>query len=277
MLLIMKSILCVILLCGWCFYPKPIEAKPIEAGAIEVGAIEAVTIAHADGNYFPVEYVRQGEFTGIHPQILRAVAKDLNITIRFVSMPWKRAIHWLKAGKIDALTHIAYTEQRSAFAEFHPGNIISSSGTWAIVLASRRGEFDFDGTLQSLRKSVFAVGSGYRYGEPFDSAGFIQRFNVEKPTPAILTELLLRRRVDIILHSRRGLRQVFSDKHIGENYHIFEQQVATNNNYIAFSKAANHQALAMRFADAISQYKTTAPWRQLMDYYHKQLEALGPL
>jgi polar amino acid transport system substrate-binding protein len=228
---------------------------------------ETLTVVRGEGDYFPVEYVENGKLTGLHIDLIRAVADELNITVEFESLPWNRGVFDFKQGKYDAMSHLSRTEERENFAHFIKGNIISSAKTYPIILSSRRDEIAFDGTLTSLTAYIIAVGAGYRYGVPFDSASFLSKYEIPTPTQEVLTKLLRLERVDVIIGSRRNLLQVHSEYEVNETYHVFEQPVASDDSYLAFSKVRNKLGIARKFAAALSQYKSTQAYMDLLQYY----------
>ena len=151
--------------------------------ALSAYADTTVSIVRGDGDYFPKEYVEDAELKGLHIELIQAVAKDLDVHVIFKSLPWKRAIQELKKGNFDAITYMSRSDERDLFAWFLKGNIISSSQVFPVILAERKAEIEFDGSLESLRPYLIAVGDGYKYGEPFDSATPIIKIRVAATGP----------------------------------------------------------------------------------------------
>lgn len=230
-------------------------------------AQETITIARGEGNYFPFEYVENGKLTGLHVDLIQAVADKLGWTVKFESLPWARGLFDFKQGKYDAMSYISRTEEREAYAHFLKDNIISSTQTYPIVLAHRRNEIAFDGTLTSLNPYIIAVGADYRYGLPFDEASFLTKYEIPTPSQEILTKLLRLERVDVIIGSTRNLLQVYSKDEVNEIFHIFEQPVASNNNYLAFSKNGNRLDIARKFATALNHYRSSQAYNELLQNY----------
>jgi polar amino acid transport system substrate-binding protein len=143
-----------IILCCVCLLSLTLHAK------------EIITIVRGDGNYFPFEYRENGKLTGIHIDLIQAVANELGLTVKFESLPWSRALFDFKLGKYDAMSHVSHSEERETFAYFLDGNIISSFKTFPIVLSRRKNEIVFDGNLTSLTGYTIAVGKNYKYGKP---------------------------------------------------------------------------------------------------------------
>tara|TARA_R110000744_G_scaffold38965_2_gene88820 strand:+ start:2292 stop:3053 length:762 start_codon:yes stop_codon:yes gene_type:complete len=238
--------------------------------SLTLHAKEILTIVRGDGNYFPFEYMDNGKLAGIHIDLIHTVADQLGVTVKFESLPWSRALFYFKLGKYDAMSHVSTTGERETFAYFLAGNIISSFKTYPIVLSRRKSEIAFDGNLTSLTGYTIAVGKDYKYGEPFDTANFLSKYEISTPSQAVLSKLLDLERVDVILGSRGNLFQVYSEHEINELYHVFEQPVGTDNSYLAFSKVRNKLVMAKKFAVAISNYKSSQAYQELLQNYKKQ-------
>ena len=230
-------------------------------------AQEEITIVRGSGNYFPSEYVVNGKLTGIHIDLIQAVADELGLTVKIESLPWSRALLYFKLGKYDAMSYVSYTAERATYAYFLAGNIISSVKTYPIILSRRKNEIVFDGNLTSLTGYKIAVGKDYKYGEPLDSAEFLSKYEIPSPSQEVLTKLLNLERVDVIIGSKRNLLQVHSEQEISDLYHIFEQPAAADNSYLAFSKVRNKLATANKFAVAINNYRASQAYQDLLQSY----------
>tara|TARA_R110000744_G_scaffold208734_2_gene327520 strand:- start:142 stop:939 length:798 start_codon:yes stop_codon:yes gene_type:complete len=252
MWLLMKNL---ILVCCFFLFSVALHAK------------ETITIVRGNGNYFPLEYLENDKLTGIHIDLIQAVADELGLTVKFESLPWSRALLYFKLGKYDAMSHVSHTEERATFAHFLAGNITSSVKTYPIVLSRRKNEIAFDGNLTSLIGYKIAVGKDYRYGQPLDTASFLSKYEIPSPSQAVLTKLLNLERVDVIIGSRRNLLQVHSEHEINELYHVFKQPVASDNSYLVFSKVRNSLAIAEKFAVGINNYRSGQAYQLLLQNY----------
>lgn len=235
--------------------------------SLTLHAEETITIVRGNGNYFPLEYLENGKLTGIHIELIQAVADELGLTVKFESLPWTRGLLYFKLGKFDAMSHVSLTEDREKFAHFLPGNIISSVKTYPIILSRRKNEITFDGNLASLTRYRIAVGKDYKYGSPFDTANFLLKYEISSPSQTVLTNLLNLERVDVIIGTKRNLLQVYTESDINKFYHIFEQPVASDNSYLVFSKVKNNLAIAQKFAVAINNYKYSQAYNELLQKY----------
>lgn len=234
-------------------------------------AQETLKIVVADGNFYPYEYVENGQFKGTHFDTLRAAAKRLNIKITFNARPWKRAIAEVKEGSADAITYIAPTEERRKYLHFLTGNILSSSETWLITLSDKTNNIAFNSDLTKMQSYVFGVGAGFAYGEPFDSlVKELKTYEVDVSTLDRMAQMLISGRIDIMLGSKRNLLKVFSEEEIEQTFHIFPKPIATAHNYIAFSKASPKLHFAEKLAQEITAYKASDACLAMQKSYNNQ-------
>lgn len=91
--------------------------EPAYAGLInQAPASKDLILANEDKGNFPFTIgVEEGitkDKEGILAEILKKVEKRLNIKIKIVRMPWKRALSSIESGIIDGLTDISFKEER---------------------------------------------------------------------------------------------------------------------------------------------------------------------
>ncbi|OHX18260.1 hypothetical protein BI343_08530 [Chromobacterium amazonense] len=84
---------------------------------------QTLLVAMEEADNRPFEYLDdQGNLTGFHTEIVRAVAKALGWEVSFLRMPWGRAQLSLANGKVDAVTYMGKTAERMKYAVFLDGN-----------------------------------------------------------------------------------------------------------------------------------------------------------
>ncbi len=72
-----------------------------------------------DSNFPPYEYIdKNGSYTGFNVDIMRAIALQTGIEIRFYPMPWQDACEKLKVGDIDIIQGMKFTKERSLYYDF---------------------------------------------------------------------------------------------------------------------------------------------------------------
>ena len=228
---------------------------------------QVIVVAHGVGQFYPREYMVNGKLEGLHEKIVSNTAKKMGLTINYRALPWKRAIKALELGEIDALMYLGKTPQRQQFAYFHQGNMLSSANFRPMILLKNRSKIRFDGSLESLRNSRVAVGVDYYYGEPFDSAAFINKVPIESPSSALLANLLLLERIDVIIYDINSLKADLSADYVNKYFHAYQQIISSNHYYIAFSKRKRNAKFVKKFAQTALEYKSTEQYQQQLKYY----------
>ncbi len=92
----------------FCSFPEDVQAE--NKGTIVVGG---------DYDYPPYSFLdKNGDPQGFDVDLIKTIAKKIDVEITFVFTPWDEAVSNLKSGKIDLLMAALYTEDRTRFFEF---------------------------------------------------------------------------------------------------------------------------------------------------------------
>jgi hypothetical protein len=76
--------------------------------------------------------------------------------------------------------------------------------------------------------------------------------------------------VDVIIGSKRNLLRVHSEKEVNEKFYVYDQPVASDPSYLAFSKVRNKLVIAKKFSAMLNQYKYSPAYRELLQYYRNK-------
>lgn len=88
-------------------------------------------ILGGDKNFPPYEFIDDdGEYRGFNVDLLRALALELGIEVRFVPMDWVDAYVALQQGEIDGLLGMSFNEQRQELYDFSNQYLINSIVTF---------------------------------------------------------------------------------------------------------------------------------------------------
>lgn len=232
--------------------------------AIAQGTIEVV---RADEDFPPFEKLSQGKLEGVHVELVEAAAKSLGIKVNWTSLPWKRALRMVETGQADAVTYISRTPEREAWAIFVEGNLLSLAEARFITRREDAGHIVFDGDLERLlSQHTFIAVRGFQFGRAdLDKAKRLEANNTED-----LVRMLRAGHAPLGLVNWGQFRRVFEGKPDYAHIASLKPAVASAGNYIAFSAAREHADLAQRFAQAISSFKQSAEYAQMVKRY--QLE-----
>jgi len=229
------------------------------------GLEETITIVRSIDDWGPNEFMGEdGTPTGFHIDLIRMAAEELNVKIKFLSMPWKRALDTIEKGEVDAISYTIFSPERTRYLIYEPGNAISIGSTRFAYL--KGNNFDYDGTLESVKDRKIGVIRGYSYGKKFDRNKLTNLINVNSEEQLLF--MLLEKRVDLILVNIDHLKYKYSD--LAEFSEVTSMDVASDSYdiYLAFSKKRKHEALAKRFANVISRIKQTEKYQKIVQSYY---------
>lgn len=229
---------------------------------------KTLKIARGDGNYPPLEMFEQGNLTGLHIDIIRHVAQELNVEIEFLSLPWARAVKYFSEGKVDAISYYGYTKKREVFSYYTPGNILSDTRWVLIALEERKHEFVFDQNLKGLEDYIIGVQLGYSHGMHFDNMKHFKRDVVIDDFS--LERMLNTRRHDLAMMS---YQEFLGFKHRGDFKGITAllPSIDLDPQYLAFSKTMDTEGfrkkLANKFSAEFEKFKLTETYQELLKKY----------
>lgn len=232
-------------------------------------AMGVLKIARGSGNYPPLEMVEEGVLTGLHIEIIRHVAKKLNIEIEFLSLPWARAVKYFSEGKVDAISYYGYTKKREKFSYYQSGNILSDTRWVLIALEERKHEFIFDRNLRGLEDFIIGVQLGYSHGMHFDK---MEHFKRDVAVDEFALERMLNnRRHDLAMMSYQEFLG-FKQRGDFEGIVALLPAIDLDPQYLAFAKNMDVKGarleLAKIFSEEFKKFKTTHSYRNLLEKYN---------
>ncbi len=225
---------------------------------------EELLIARVDANYAPYEMTIDGKLTGLHIDLVYAVAKRLAIDIKFKSLPWKNAINRVEKGSADAITYIGKTPEREKFLYYNDDNILSSSAYGFIILKNRAGEISYSGDFQDLKDFKIGIQAGYSYGAQFDEADYLKKREV-KMADQIL-KMLVSKRIDLAVIDEPEYLQNRNNEKWSE-VTFLKPDIIKRDFYIGFSKAKKLQEITNMFAKEMAAFKQTDEYQNILTKY----------
>ena len=230
-----------------------------------------IVIVRGNGDYSPYEMITDdNQLIGVHVEIVRAVAKLLKMPIEIQSLPWSRALHLMENGEADAITYIGKTLEREQFAIFYEGNVLSIVRNGFFILKEKSAEINYTGKLQQLIGYKIGTLNGYSYGDLFDSADYLTKDNGVN-TEDILLNKLIRGRFVVGIANIDRMSYIATRKNSRNKITFLKPYMPGVKQYIAFSKMRRHQQLAREFAAALTTFKTTSEYRQILAKYGLQV------
>jgi len=81
-------------------------------------AEQSVIVAGSDHDFPPYEFTQNGKPTGFTVELMQAVADVMGFTVKFEPGPWNKILRGLQEQKIDVLTGMSFSEDRTKFYTF---------------------------------------------------------------------------------------------------------------------------------------------------------------
>lgn len=215
----------------------PAPASPREL--LVVGAHFARVYERADGN-----------FTGMAPDILRAIAPALGQPLHFDLVPWARAQSMVAKGQADLLVGPYKSPERLALFSFSERAFYQDE---MVFYARANQVFAWDGAFESLRKKRIVCINGWAYGAAFDAARSHLHLNVTNSVEAGLA-MLAHDRVDLFATNRRNTEGVVPLMDLEGKVVPLERIITTQRGYFAFPKLPEYDAILARFDRAFNAF-----------------------
>lgn len=233
-----------------------------------------IHIVRSDGTFPPAEImVSQDVVTGVHIDIINAIAKKLNWKVKIESLPWKRCLNLMEKGEADAISHIQKSDEREKFL-WYENNILSENSFYFVVRKEDEEKFKFRGDIKSYAKAHKTIGviSGYFYPPIISQAGFHYE---NSRSDSALIEKLLGKRVDIIVAEKGALLYAAKINHVTDKLSFIEPEIVRFKLYLAFSKKTNgtkqQQEEAERnaklFSTELEKFKLTNEYKAILAKY----------
>lgn len=216
-----------------------------------------------DDNWPPYEMVEGGFLTGFHVELIRTVAKRIDVKIEFQTVPWLRAMHMVKLGHADAITYVAKNTERLEFIQFDKYNALSGADHY-LIKRKDSPEVNFSGEIKNLAPYSIAHISGYTFGDEFDSAKFIEKTSVKTPEQVI--HLVSKDWCDLGVISPVDIEDFESNK-LMNNIEVIEPALYSSTVYLGFAKRKADQALIDKFTAEMKAFKATSEYQALRGKY----------
>ncbi|MEX6501584.1 substrate-binding periplasmic protein [Pseudomonas zhanjiangensis] len=230
-----------------------------------------LVVAMEDANNKPFEYIDENtELTGFHVEVMRAVAQRLGWNLDFKRFPWKRTLRALERGEVQAVSYIASSAEREAYARFHPGNLLHVSRMALFIKRSRADEIRFEPPLEAMAgRWRIAVPGGYLMSDELMDM-LARGVPIEQPTvnQSQLFIMLVSGRFDIVLGFSNALILGQADAPgLAQQVQRLEQTILPGKRmYLAFSRQAPAE-LAERFAEAYRQFRQQPEYLALAERF----------
>lgn len=212
------------------------------------------------GAHFARVYERaDGNFSGMGPEILRAIAGTLGQPLHFDLLPWARAQSMVAKGQADLLVGPYKSPERLGLFAFSERAFYLDE----MVFYARVGEgLAWNGSFAALRNLRIVCINGWAYGPAFDAARANLHVSVTNTVEAGLA-MLARGRVDLFATNRRNTEGVVPLLELEDKVAPLDPILATQRGYFAFPKLPEYDAALGRFNRAFNAYADSGELQKL--------------
>lgn len=228
---------------------------------------QTLLVAMEEADNRPFEYLDdQGNLTGFHTEIVRAVAKALGWEVSFQRMPWGRAQLSLANGKVDAVTYMGKTAERMKYAVFLDGNQLDVERVTLFVRREDAARIHYIPPVSSMmNRWRFGAPHGYFLGQEIaDAVAAGLPLDQHAQNQAQLFGMLVAHRIDVAVAEKLALQLVEPEMpdvaaHVAP---VTGAVFSGNPMYIAFRNKGDGPQLAKQFAAAYAKWRhgDVYPW-----------------
>jgi len=145
-------------------------------------------IVGGDHNYPPYEFLKNGTPSGFNVELLKEASKLAGYDAVFSLTPWDKTLNDLETGKIDAVTGVYFSEERSLKYDFSLPYILVSSGIFVLNDSNIEDLEDLEGLRIGVQKKDIMhdyVVSNYKNSvvktadDPIDALKLLERKKVD--------------------------------------------------------------------------------------------------
>ncbi len=210
----------------------------------------------------PYGYVENGKAVGFEIEIFAAVMKNMGIKVEFLHQPWKRCLYSVKNGIADVVISTLKVNERTEYL-YYPEEPISISRTALFTAIDK--DIVFNGSLEGLKNFTIGVTNGFSYGPSFDSCDFLKK-DASTETEAVVTKVLLGRN-ELGVGNVAVVKTIAKRNNASHKIRFLEPLLHSQKLYVGFSKAKKHKNLTTDFSIALSEFRRSTEYKNIMEKY----------
>ncbi|WP_300058727.1 ABC transporter substrate-binding protein [uncultured Roseobacter sp.] len=188
---------------------------------------------------------------GISIDVTRAVLTRAGFEVETAILPWSRVVSGARSGDYDVVTSLFLdAEMQQALTYSEP-----FFETQVKFVRKTGSDVRYDG-LQSLTPYVIAVGTGFLYEPAFDTAEFLNKFEVTTTLQGV--QMVAAGRVDLTLDSTHVVTHsvLMEDPGLLDQIEFLEPSLADQKIHMAVSKQRpDHDHIVAAFNTALAEMR----------------------
>jgi polar amino acid transport system substrate-binding protein len=237
--------------------------RALVLGALTCAALPALGGARellVVGAHFARVYERANDqFSGMGPDILRALAPQLGQPLHFDLFPWARAQSMVAQAQADLLVGPYKSPERQLLFAFSERPFYVDQ---MVFFARANAMFEWNGDFGSLRDKRIVAINGWAYGDEFDAARNTMNISLTNSVEAALAMLAVGR-VDLFATNRRNTEPVIPLQALEGKVAPLGRVISLQRGYFAFPKRPEYDAVLERFDRAFNAYVDAGELRKL--------------
>ena len=137
-------------------------------------ALSEEWVVHAEGDFPPYNFHKEGKFTGVDTEIIERVLSELKVKPNYKLVPWKRVVRSVD----ENLTVFAFqfAPKPERFTKYNMVGAIRVGKT--VFFQKKGGNISFE-KLEDLKAYRIGTVLGYSYTPEYDKADFLKKENVK--------------------------------------------------------------------------------------------------
>lgn len=240
----------------FCFLFAGVWSARVQADTLIVGL--------ADADYPPFYYATDRGFEGAAVEIAEDLARATGHELTYKRYPWRRVQHNLNAGVVDMVILYFRTAEREQDVIYTDSPHLKERSSLFVPVHL---DIQFNGELGSVSQYPFYGVRGYFYGDAYQQATFLDKFEVSNEPELI--KKVANPRLNLVGIGNKPALEFYARK-LG-----FEGQIRfltpdlyEGDNYLAFSRTRKDaRQLARAFSEQLSVYKKSKRYYQVLEKY----------
>lgn len=205
-----------------------------------------ITLAYSDIESYPFQMGNGSEVAtppGLSIDVIEKAANDLNIKIKYVRLPGKRVLHYIKNNQVDGGFLFSYNSQRAQYADYPLDGLqadarlrIATLDYFFYKLADQKVRWD-GSSFQSTKNAPVGAHNGFSVVKQLEQKQ-IDTFEVLSTEQ--LFQMLLKKRVSAIA-IQSSTANSYIKMHQIKNVEKMEPPISTKDYYLVFSHQFTQQ------------------------------------
>ncbi len=243
------------------FLPRLFLLITLLAGQALTAVVAATLVVGMSSDYEPLVFEKNGKVVGIEPDNAREVAAELDMDVRFVTLPFADLLAALEAGKIDiVMSGMSITEERKQRVTF--AEPFMEVGQMAIVRSADIGQFGYPRAIYraGVRVGVEPNTTGAMYVAESMSEAVVSDY--QRPEEAFAA--LRAREIDVYIHDAPTSWRIANS---GKDADLFSLYRLLTKEQLAWAVRKDDDKLLRRVNEARSVLEQSGRLRAIQDYW----------